>query len=73
MKNGERIRVDSLVRGRVGFTTRVETVRVTSSSPHGYVYGINAEGRQRVIHDPEVIGDPRPEKERRDIPAHLRP
>jgi hypothetical protein len=67
------VRVDALVRGRVGHTDRVETIRVTAVSPFGWVAGVNLDGNQRVINPGfEILGEPRPEKLRTDIPAHLR-
>ena len=66
------IRIDSLVRGPVGSTDVVETMRVFFVSPFGWVVGVNAEQRQRIMHEPELVEGPRPEKQRTDIPMHLR-
>lgn len=68
------IPIDSLVRGRVGMTERVETMRVTSTSGFGWVAGVNADGNQRIMYPGfEVVDGPRPEKLRTDVPARLRP
>lgn len=66
------IPIDALVRGRVGATDRVTEARVYRPTTFGWVSGIDPEGRQVIIMDPEVIGEPRPEKDRRDIPERLR-
>lgn len=67
---GSRIPTDALVRGRVGSLERIATGRVFSVSPYGYVAAM-CDGNQTILHDVEVLEGPRPEKERRDIPAHL--
>lgn len=65
-------RVDTLVRGPVGFTDRVEQVRVTHVSPFGWVAGVNADGGQRILYPGfEVLEGPRPVKARTDVPARL--
>ena len=64
--------IDSLVRGRVGNTDRIEDVRVYRVSSFGWVGGINGNGRQRILHDFEVIDGPRPVKARTDVPERLR-
>jgi hypothetical protein len=68
------IPVDALVRGRVGTTERTDTMRVYRVSPWGWVAGVNGDRRQRIMGAGtfEVVEGPRPEKERTDIPAHLR-
>jgi hypothetical protein len=66
------IPIDALVRGEVGHTTRVETMRVFHRSPFGWVAGVTSEGRQRIMHAPEVIDRPRPEKQRTDVPDRLK-
>ena len=67
-----RIEIDALVRGHVGTTPRVTEARVYRLSPWGWVAGVDDQSRQVIIHDPEVVGPPRPEKDRRDIPERLR-
>lgn len=68
------VALDALVRGRVGLTERLDTMRVYSVSPWGWVAGINAEGRQRIMNAGafEVVDGPRPVKARTDIPERLR-
>lgn len=68
-----RLQIDSLVQGKVGVTDRVETMRVFSVG-RGQVAGINEEGRQRIMYTGafEIIGEPRPERQRTDIPVKLR-
>jgi len=65
------MKIDSLVRGRVGSTERVAEARVYRVSAWGWVAGIDTEGRQVIIHDAEIIGDPRPMNQRKDIPERL--
>jgi hypothetical protein len=65
------LKLDSLVRGAIGHTNRVETGRVYRLLPTG-VAVITTEGKQAVIDHPEVIGDPRPVISRGDIPHRLR-
>ena len=67
-----KVEIDSLVRGYVGFTDRITQARVYRITPWGWVGGINTEGRQTIIRDPEIIGDPRPMNQRNDIPEKFR-
>lgn len=69
-----KVAIDSLVEGPVGSTARVERMRVTRVMSTGHVSGINSEGGQRIMNvgNYQVVGDPRPEKLRRDIPEKLR-
>lgn len=70
-----RVQIDSLVRGRVGSLERIDTARVYSirNLRYGYIAGISTtDGKQTIIHDPVVIGPPRPLNQRTDIPARLR-
>jgi hypothetical protein len=69
---GPAIPLDALVAGHVGSTEAETEIRVFRVSPWGWVAGIDAQGHQRIVHDPTVIGPPRPEKLRVDIPAHLK-
>lgn len=68
------VRIDSLVRGPVGFTDRIETMRVFAVDAFGHASGINGEGKQSQMHAGtyEVIDGPRPVRERTDIPERLR-
>jgi hypothetical protein len=66
------MRIDSLVRGHVGSTERITTARVYRVSPWGWVGGIEEDGRQTIIYDPEEIEPPRPMNQRNDIPERLR-
>lgn len=66
------IQLDALVRGEIGFTARVGEARVYRVSNWGWVAGIDSEGRQVIISSPEVIGEPRPVKDRLDIPERFR-
>ena len=70
-----RVTIDSLVRGRVGNLDVEDTARVYSVNNlrYGWVAAISTtDGRQTVIHDPVVIGPPRPVVQRTDIPDRLR-
>lgn len=69
-----KVPLDALVRGRAGATETVVIGRVFRVTPHGHVALIDEEGRQRLVAygAVEVLEPPRPVKERRDIPAHLR-
>lgn len=66
--------IDALVRGRAGATETVVTGRVFRVTPHGHVGLLDEHGHQRLVAygAVEVVGPPRPVKDRRDIPAHLR-
>lgn len=69
------VAIDSLVRGPIGSTDRVEVMRVTFSSPFGWVAGVNEEGRQRVMGESgpyQLLDTPRPLAARVGIPDHLR-
>lgn len=66
-----RVQVDSLVRGTVGNLDKVGEARVYYISPFGWVAGIDSDGHQTIIHDPEVIALPRPTRQRTDIPERL--
>lgn len=69
------VAIDSLVRGPVGTTDRVETMRVTFCSPFGWVAGVNEDGRQRVMGEAgpyQFLEAPRPLAARVGIPEHLR-
>lgn len=68
------IPVDSLVRGKVGSTDRVLSMRVYLATVWGWVAGVDHQGRQWIMHPPNfrVIRKPRPEAQRTDIPEHLR-
>lgn len=71
MNGSAKVHVDALVRGLVG-ATQVETeMRVYRVAPYGWVAGISADGKQHIMYHPEVIGPPRPEKQRTNIPAGL--
>ena len=63
--------LDALVRGRAGFTERTVEGRIYRLSHYGWVGIVDAEQRQWVVHEPEVIGDPRPVNGRSGIPARL--
>lgn len=68
------VRVDAQIRGPIGNTERVETMRVVFVSPFGWVAGINDNGRQRIMNgDFEILEAPRPVKARTDIPARFLP
>ena len=66
--------LDALVRGRVGLTERIDTMRVYRVSPWGWVAGVNADGRQEIMNGDsfEVVEGPRPVRLRTDIPERLR-
>ncbi|MCC6619450.1 MAG: hypothetical protein IT341_10490 [Chloroflexi bacterium] len=67
------VRLDSLVRGPVGSTEHVETMRVFAVDVHGNVSGINGDGRQRQMREGvEVVEGPRPVAQRGDVPERLR-
>lgn len=68
-----RIQIDSLVRGKLGATDKVDTIRVVHVGP-STLSGFNADGQQRQIYteNAEVIGDPRPLIARTDIPKRFR-
>ncbi len=65
-------RIDSLVRGSAGVTHRVVEGRVYSTPVFGVAI-VDADGRQWVLYDGrfEVVEDPRPIAQRRDIPDRL--
>lgn len=63
--------IDSLVRGKVGHSDHIEDVRVYRVTAFGWVGGINANGRQRIVYEYEVIEGPRPLQARTDIPGRL--
>ena len=68
------VRLDSLVRGPIGTTDKVRTMRVYGVSRYGWVAGVDVEsGRQYIMEEGrfEVIGDPRPLAARTDVPARL--
>jgi hypothetical protein len=65
------LKLDSLVRGVVGHTDRTATGRVYRLLPTGVAI-ITTEGKQAILADPEIIGDPRPVISRGDIPHRLR-
>lgn len=64
--------IDTLVRGLKGKTEQVTEARVYRSFSSGWIAGIDGDGKQVIIYEPEVIGDPRPVYARRDIPARFR-
>lgn len=66
--------LDALVRGRVGLTERIDTMRVYRVSPWGWVAGVNADGRQAIMNGDsfELVEGPRPVRLRTDIPERLR-
>ena len=66
-----KVRVDSLVRGKAGFTDRIVTGRVYSILRSGVAI-ITDDGRQAIIYKPEVLAKPRPLIARTDIPTRLR-
>jgi hypothetical protein len=67
------LKLDSLVRGAPGVhrdrTVRGRVYRILHSGAAA-VWG--EDGKQWVVNEPEVIGDPRPVISRGDIPARLR-
>lgn len=69
-----RVQIDSLVRGRVGSTEKIDEMRVFRITSFGHVAGINGDGNQSIMNagNFEVIGEPRPQNQRRDIPERLR-
>lgn len=67
-----RLQIDSLVRGKVGSTDTVRTMRVFAIRPT-FVAGIGVDdGKQWAMYEPEVVDGPRPLNARRDIPQRLR-
>lgn len=66
------IQIDSLVRGRIGNLDKIGEARVFRVSSFDWVAGIDSEGRQTIIHEPEIVELPRPERLRQDIPEQLR-
>lgn len=69
-----KVQLDTLVRGTIGVTETVRTMRVYRVLGNGQVAGIDADdGRQHLMDDGnfEVIGEPRPVLQRRDIPKRF--
>jgi hypothetical protein len=68
------IPVDSLVRGTVGSTDRTLTMRVYLATVWGWVGGLDSQGQQWIMYPGRfrVVGKPRPEKARTDIPERLK-
>ena len=62
--------LDTLVRGRAGFTEKTVEGRVYRVSPHGWVAVLSTDQRQWVIHEPEVVDAPRPVNGR-NVPSRL--
>lgn len=67
-----KLHIDSLVRGKGGTTDRIVEGRVYAIQRSGAVAIIDADGRQWIIYESEVIDRPRPLNQRTDIPARLR-
>lgn len=72
VKPVEQLTVDTLVRGRVGNLDKVGEGRVYSIGHFDWVPVIDADGNQLILHDVEVIGPSRPEKQRTDVPERLK-
>jgi hypothetical protein len=70
-----RLAIDSLVRGTIGQTPDTKReMRIFRVSSHGWVAGIGAEdGKQHIMYPGnfEVVGEPRPVLQRRDIPRRF--
>ena len=67
-----RVQLDSLVRGKVGYTDNVREMRVYRTTSFGWVAGIETgTGAQSIMYEFDVIAPPRPVRERRDIPDRL--
>ncbi len=62
-KGEERVRLDHLVKGQVGSTEKVRTMRV-GSLHSTFVSGVDDEGNQYVMYDPAIVGPPRPVAQR---------
>lgn len=68
-----KVQIDSLVRGKDGFTDKVREMRVFRIAQWGWVAGIEVEtGAQVIMYQFEVLDKPRPLAARTDIPARLR-
>lgn len=67
------VRLDALVRGRFGSSDKEGTMRVFRVHP-SFVSGISEDGQQRQMYvgNFEVVDEPRPERQRTDIPSRLR-
>lgn len=56
---GERVRLDHLVKGKVGSTKKVRTMRVLSIHST-FVTGVDDNNKQWVMYHPAIVGPPRP-------------
>lgn len=71
---GNPVDIDTLVEGFVGHTRKVAKARVTMVSPWGWVTGYDPENKRQVVFEARrylVRDDPRPIKDRGDVPERL--
>lgn len=67
-----KVQIDSLVRGKAGFTDNIVEGRVYFIQRSGAVAIVDADGRQWLIYEPQVLDKPRSLIARSDIPSRLR-